>query len=55
MSIYSILIPKVDGILLTPNPVNQNSSFTLKLEVSEVEIQLEPEIRYSGEIYSGEV
>lgn len=55
MSIYSILIPKIDEISLVPNPVVQNSEFKISIMVSEIAVELKPETRYSGELYAGEV
>ena len=55
MSTYSILIPNIDDISLSPNPVTQNSNLIISIGISEVTIELTPEIRYSGEFYAGEV
>lgn len=55
MSTYSILMPNIDDISLIPNPVAQNSEFQISITVSEITVELTPEIRYSGEFYAGEV
>lgn len=55
MSAYKILVPNIELVKLTPNPVFQNSTLKVSLVVSEIEKILIPEIRYSGEFYSGEV
>ncbi len=55
MSVYTILMPSIDDIYITPNPVTQNSSLAISVKVSEITVELIPEIKYSGEFYSGEV
>lgn len=55
MSEYVVLLPQIDAAAASPNPVNINAQFVLSIKVSEIQKTLEPEIWYSGEIYSGEV
>ena len=52
---YSILIPEIMVASFSANPVYMNSKTVLSVEVTEKTIILEPELLYSGEIYSGEV
>lgn len=51
---YTLLIPQIDSVSITPNPVNQNTAFLIAVAVSEIEQILEPIIMYSGTFYSGE-
>lgn len=55
MNVYSVLMPSIDEISLAPNPVNQNSSVMVSISVSEITVELTPEIRYAGEFFAGEV
>ncbi len=55
MSTYTILMPNIEDVIINPNPVVQNASIDIKVEVSEITVQLTPEIKYSGEFYLGEV
>lgn len=55
MSNYTILMPSIDQISITPNPAIQNSNIKISVLVTEVQVKLTPEIKYSGEFYSGEV
>lgn len=50
-----ILLPSLKEITINPNPVTQNAEFLISVNVNEEIIKLNPEIRYSGEFYSGEV
>lgn len=52
---YSILIPVITSSLFSVNPVDMNSKTVLSVTVTETTIILEPELLYSGELYSGEV
>lgn len=51
---YTLLVPQVDTVSITPNPVNANTSFLIAISVSEIEQILEPILIYSGTFYSGE-
>lgn len=51
---YTLLVPQIDAVTITPNPVNQNTAFVLAISVSEIEEILEPILIYSGTFYSGE-
>lgn len=51
---YTLLIPKIDSVSITPNPVNANTSYLIAIAVSEIEQILEPIMIYSGTFYSGE-
>lgn len=55
MSEYQITKPIIGEVTITPNPVNFNSKFVLKVTVTEQTFTLEPETFYSGELYSNEV
>lgn len=50
----SILIPRVDSISITPNPVNSNTSFIIAVNVSEYEKVLETSIPWCGSLKVGE-
>ena len=52
---YQITIPEISAAAITPNPVDMNRQATLTVTVTERIIQLQPEIYYSGDLYSGEV
>lgn len=51
---HTLLVPKVDSVSISPNPVNANTSYLIAILVSEIEQILEPKIIYSGTFYSGE-
>ena len=55
MSEYVVLLTQINTAAMSPNPVSMNAQFTLSVSISEIQKTLEPEIWYSGEIYSGEV
>ena len=55
MSEYFVSLPVIDSASISPNPVDINAKYTLSIKASEIEKILEPEIWYSGKIYSGEV
>ena len=50
-----ISIPEIVSAKFSANPAQINTSIVLTVVVTEKVIALEPEIRYSGEFYSGEV
>jgi hypothetical protein len=50
----SLLIPSIDTVDISPNPVNHNASFFIAISVSEIETILEPIIIYCGTFYCGE-
>lgn len=50
----TLLKPSIDGVTITPNPVNQNTAFLIAISVSEIEIILEPTTVYCGTFYCGE-
>ena len=50
----TILIPNIDSVSITPNPVNANASFLISVSVSEIEIALESILIYPGTFYCGE-
>ena len=50
----TLLKPQIDTIMITPNPVNQNTPYFIQISVTEIEIILEPIIVYSGTFYCGE-
>lgn len=51
---YTLLIPQIDSVTMTPNPVNANTSYLIAIAVSEIEQILEPILIYSGTFYAGE-
>lgn len=51
---YTLLVPEIISVTITPNPVNQNTEFLLAIAVTEIEQILEPILIYSGTFYSGE-
>lgn len=55
MSEYQIAKPIIGEVIITPNPAIINKEFVLKVIVTEQTFILEPEIFYSGELYSDEV
>lgn len=52
---YTTLVPEIVSAVFSINPANINQSIVLSVKVAEITIALEPEKRYSGELYSGEV
>ena len=51
---YTLLVPQIDAVSITPNPVNQNAAFLIAITVSEIEQILEPILIYSVTFYAGE-
>lgn len=51
---YILLVPQVDTVSITPNPVNANTSYLIAIAVSETEQILEPILIYSGTFSAGE-
>lgn len=51
---YTLLVPQIDAVSITSNPVNANTSYLLAITVSEIELILEPITIYSGTFHSGE-
>ena len=52
---YSTVVPEIVSAVFSVNPATINQSIVLTVKVTETTIVLEPEKRYSGELYSGEV
>jgi len=52
---YETQIPVISAAVFSVNPANINAKIVLSVSVSEITKVLEPEIRYSGELYAGEV
>ena len=52
---YTILVPQITSVLITPNPAVINNPITITITATETQITLYPEPRYSGEFYAGEV
>ena len=50
----TLLKPRVDTVTITPNPVNQNTSYFIAISVTEIEIILEPILIYCGSFNCGE-
>ena len=46
---------RITSASISPQPVNANGKFTLAVLITEIVIVPQPQIYYSGEIYSGEV
>ena len=55
MSEYTVKIPKITAAEFAPNPADINTKTKLTVTVTEETVYLEPEVWYSGELYSGEV
>ncbi len=51
---YTLLVPEITSVVITPNPVDQNTAFLIAIAVTEIEKELEPILIYSGTFYSGE-
>ena len=52
---YTTTIPTIVSAVFSVNPASINQNIVLTVKVTETTLVLEPEKRYSGEIYSGEV
>lgn len=52
---YKIIIPKIDTVLLSPNPVVINQIVSVLATVTEEMMELYPAQVYAGTIYAGEV
>ena len=52
---YEVLLPVIQAATFSVNPATINEKITITVTVVEQIVILEPEIRYSGEIYAGEV
>lgn len=50
----TILKPNISSVMITPNPVSTNTSFLIAISVSEMEISIEPSIKYCGTFKCGE-
>ena len=50
-----VLFPKIVSVAFSPNPVNKDAKVVVTVVVTEEERNLEAEVRYSGELKSGEV
>lgn len=50
----TLLKPKINNVVIDPNPVDQNKQFLIQVSVSEIEIILEPTVIYCGTFYCGE-
>lgn len=51
---YTLLVPAVHTATITPNPVNHNAAYLIAVAVTEIELLIEPIIRYCGMITCGE-
>jgi hypothetical protein len=51
---YQTQIPQITAASFAANPAVINAKIVLSVTVKEITKILEPEIRYSGEIYAGE-
>lgn len=52
---YEVLLPVVQTAVFSVNPATINEKISITVTVVEQIVILEPEIRYSGEVHSGEV
>ncbi len=52
---YVTTVPNIDSAVFATNPVTINQKVVLTVYVSEKTIYLEAEVRYTGELYAGEV
>ena len=52
---YEVLLPVVQSAVFSANPATINDKISVTVTIVEQIVILEPEIRYSGEVYSGEV
>lgn len=52
---YETSIPVINAAVFSANPAVINAKIILSVTVTEISKILEPEIRYSGEVYAGEV
>ncbi len=50
----TILVPSFQSASIVPNPVNANTAYLLAISVTEVEIEIQPFIRYCGAFICGE-
>lgn len=49
-----IQLPRIAGVTITPNPVIAGAKFLISVDVRLENVTLYPEIRYTGERYTGE-
>ena len=52
---YTLLMPQFDEVTIDTNPTDTDGLIKISIKVSEQEIQLSPEEKYSGEFYLAEV
>ena len=52
---YTLLMPHFDEVTIDTNPVATQGIFKISIAVSEQNIELYPEEKYSGEFYLAEV
>ncbi|MBR3280917.1 MAG: hypothetical protein IKI57_03610 [Clostridia bacterium] len=52
---YTILMPQFEEVTLDTNPINTDGLLKVSIKVTEQEITLSPEEKYSGEFYLAEV
>lgn len=52
---YTLLVPQFDEVTLDTNPIDTDGLLRISIKVSEQEIILPPEEKYSGEFYLAEV
>ncbi len=51
---YILLKPHIENVIITPNPVIQNTAFLIQINVTEIEVIIEPVPIYCGTFYCGE-
>lgn len=51
---YTLLVPVIQSASLVPNPVNANTAYLMAVTVTEIELIIEPIVRYCGTIICGE-
>ena len=50
----TIQLPEITGVTITPNPVRAGQRFLISVQVVLKDVTLYPEVRYTGERYTGE-
>lgn len=51
---YLLYIPKIQNVSITPNPVFQNTKFTISVKVSEIETEVRKVYPYCGSLVCGQ-
>ncbi len=51
---YVLIVPVIQSAAIAPNPVNANTAYLISVAVTEIELLIEPIVRYCGAIICGE-